>query len=275
MASIVHEGDLDFSHLTLPTGLELPEHVGGCLDLSGLTSAEGVKLPEHVGGDLSLGGLTSAEGLKLPEDVGGSLDLSGLTSAEGLKLPEHVGENLGLSGLTSAEGLKLPLHVGGDIYLWSLDEDEYDQEVHGPAELGGEVHFSDPNKEEAVEEPTDSVEVESTAAESTSEDTSGLDLLEGAMLAAVQKAVDEGTAPPEMEQALARHDRFNLTRTPNFEPRRGPNVPSYVGGARTPLLYMPIRSGPEDGVERWLSQRPGFQTRVLHCSQWPGVVTAS
>jgi len=81
MASIVHEGDLDFSHLTLPTGLELPEHVGGCLDLSGLTSAEGVKLPEHV---------------------------------------------------------------GGDIYLWSLDEDEYDQEVHGPRELGGKVHFSNP-----------------------------------------------------------------------------------------------------------------------------------
>ena len=81
MASIVHEGDLDFSHLSLSTGLELPEHVGGCLDLS---------------------------------------------------------------GLTSAEGLKLPLHVGGDIYLWSLDEDEYDQEVHGPGELGGKVHFSNP-----------------------------------------------------------------------------------------------------------------------------------
>ena len=102
MASTVHEGDLDLSHLTSPEGLELPEHVGGCLDLSGLTSAEG------------------------------------------LKLPEHVGENLGLSGLTTAEGLKLPLHVGGDIYLWSLDEDEYDQEVHGPRELGGKVHFSNP-----------------------------------------------------------------------------------------------------------------------------------
>ena len=102
MASTVHEGDLDLSHLTSPEGLELPKHVGGCLDLSGLTSAEGVKLPEDVGGWL------------------------------------------GLSGLTTAEGLKLPLHVGGDIYLWSLDEDEYDQEVHGPRELGGKVHFSNP-----------------------------------------------------------------------------------------------------------------------------------
>ena len=102
MASTVHEGDLDLSHLTSPEGLELPEHVGGCLDLSGLASADG------------------------------------------LKLPEHVGENLGLSGLTTAEGLKLPLHVEGDIYLWSLDEDEYDQEVHGPRDLGGKVHFSNP-----------------------------------------------------------------------------------------------------------------------------------
>jgi hypothetical protein len=78
MASTVHEGDLDLSHLTSPEGVELPEHVGGCLDLSGLTSAEGLKLPEHV---------------------------------------------------------------GGDIYLWSLDEDEYDQEVHGPRELGGQGPF--------------------------------------------------------------------------------------------------------------------------------------
>ena len=52
MASIVHEGDLDFSHLTLPTGLELPEHVGGWLGLSGLTTAEGLKMPLHVGGDI-------------------------------------------------------------------------------------------------------------------------------------------------------------------------------------------------------------------------------
>ena len=95
-------------------------------------------------GDLDLSHLTSPEGLELPEDVDGSLDLSGLTSAEGLKLPEDVGGWLSLSGLTTAERLKLPLYVGGDIYLWSLAEDEYDQEAHGPRELGGKVHFSNP-----------------------------------------------------------------------------------------------------------------------------------
>ncbi|MHA6326976.1 nodulation protein NodH [Roseivivax sp. CAU 1753] len=57
----------------------------------------------------------------------------------------------------------------------------------------------------------------------------------------------------DMVMALARLDRFNLTRTPNFEPRRGPLVPSYVAAARTPLLYMPIRSGPEAAVTQWLA----------------------
>ena len=52
-------------------------------------------------------------------------------------------------------------------------------------------------------------------------------------------------------------DQFNLTRTPNFEPRRGPAVPSYVAAANAPLLYMPIRSGPEQEVQRWLAALDG------------------
>ncbi len=56
-----------------------------------------------------------------------------------------------------------------------------------------------------------------------------------------------------MERALARLDRFNLSRTPNFEPRRGPVVPSYVAAKESPLLYLPIRSGPEDVVLDWLA----------------------
>lgn len=58
---------------------------------------------------------------------------------------------------------------------------------------------------------------------------------------------------PQMHEALARMDRFNLSRTPNFEPRRGPVVPSYLAAAKTPLLYMPIRSGPETAVRNWLA----------------------
>ena len=56
-----------------------------------------------------------------------------------------------------------------------------------------------------------------------------------------------------MEAALARLDRFNLTRTPNFEPRRGPAVPSFVAAASAPLLFMPIKAGPVAQVRGWLA----------------------
>ncbi|SLN34229.1 sulfotransferase family 2 domain-containing protein [Pseudooctadecabacter jejudonensis] len=57
----------------------------------------------------------------------------------------------------------------------------------------------------------------------------------------------------EMEAALARADRFNLTRTPNFEPRRGPSVPGYIAAPVSPLMYLPIRGGPIDAVSDWLA----------------------
>jgi len=57
----------------------------------------------------------------------------------------------------------------------------------------------------------------------------------------------------DMTAALSGMDRFNLTRTPNFEPRRGPSVPGYVAGVVTPLLYMPIKGGPEMEVIDWLA----------------------
>ncbi|NSY37289.1 sulfotransferase family 2 domain-containing protein [Leisingera sp. ANG59] len=59
--------------------------------------------------------------------------------------------------------------------------------------------------------------------------------------------------PEEMQEALAGMDRFNLTRTPNFEPRRGPAVPGYVAGAATPLLYLPVKGGPEAEVVQWMA----------------------
>jgi LPS sulfotransferase NodH len=60
-----------------------------------------------------------------------------------------------------------------------------------------------------------------------------------------------------MAAALARLDRFNLSRTPNFEPRRGPAVPTYHAAARTPLIYMPLRSGPEASVLAWMAALDG------------------
>jgi LPS sulfotransferase NodH len=58
----------------------------------------------------------------------------------------------------------------------------------------------------------------------------------------------------DMQQSLTGLDRFNLTRTPNFEPRPGPAVPTWVTGTKTPLLYMPIRGRLDHDVRRWLAR---------------------
>lgn len=68
---------------------------------------------------------------------------------------------------------------------------------------------------------------------------------------------------PVMEQALAQLDRFDLTRTPNFEPRRGPNVPGYVAGIKAPLLFMPVAGGPQQEVRRWLAALDGEKQNAL------------
>jgi len=67
----------------------------------------------------------------------------------------------------------------------------------------------------------------------------------------------------QMVEALGRLDRFDLTRTPNFEPRRGPNVPGYVTGVKAPLLFMPIAGGPHHEVRRWLAALDGAKQNAL------------
>ncbi|MFN3208153.1 MAG: sulfotransferase family 2 domain-containing protein [Roseovarius sp.] len=67
----------------------------------------------------------------------------------------------------------------------------------------------------------------------------------------------------DMEQAFAGLDPFNLTRTPNFEPRRGPAVPGFVAGAQAALLYMPVRSGPEAEICDWLASLDGVAAEEL------------
>ncbi|PJE31236.1 Sulfotransferase family protein [Pseudooceanicola marinus] len=67
----------------------------------------------------------------------------------------------------------------------------------------------------------------------------------------------------QMEGVLARLDRFNLSRTPNFEPRRGPQVPGFVAATEAPLLYMPVKGGPDRQVEQWLAALDGGKPRDL------------
>lgn len=69
--------------------------------------------------------------------------------------------------------------------------------------------------------------------------------------------------PDDMVRALAGMDRFNLARTPNFEPRRGASVPSYVAGLRVPLLFQPIKGAPEDEVIAWLAALDGVSEQDL------------
>jgi hypothetical protein len=62
---------------------------------------------------------------------------------------------------------------------------------------------------------------------------------------------------PKWKKTLARLDRFNLTRTPNFEPRRGPAIPTIIAASKSPLLYLPLRSGPEQAVRDWMTTLDG------------------
>ena len=74
------------------------------------------------------------------------------------------------------------------------------------------------------------------------------------------------TNPTDMIDALSGLDRFNLTRTPNFEPRRGAAVPTYVVGAVTPFMYLPIRGGPETEIVQWLAALDGVPADSLDSS---------
>ncbi|KUP94907.1 sulfotransferase family 2 domain-containing protein [Tritonibacter horizontis] len=76
-------------------------------------------------------------------------------------------------------------------------------------------------------------------------------------------AISKVSNPDEMVEALAGVDRFNLSRTPNFEPRRGPVVPSYVLGAETPLMFMPAQTGIDNLVTDWLAQLDGVSAEAL------------
>ncbi|MGI9367951.1 MAG: sulfotransferase family 2 domain-containing protein, partial [Ruegeria sp.] len=59
--------------------------------------------------------------------------------------------------------------------------------------------------------------------------------------------------PDEMDQAVAQMDWLDAGDLPNLEPQRGPAVSRYIAACNTPLLYLPVRGGPNAQVERWLA----------------------
>lgn len=78
-----------------------------------------------------------------------------------------------------------------------------------------------------------------------------------------EAALAKVSNPDDMEAAVSGLDRFNLHRTPNFEPRRGPAVARHVCAAKTPLMYLPVRGGPEPVVTRWLADLDQAKTGAL------------
>lgn len=75
---------------------------------------------------------------------------------------------------------------------------------------------------------------------------------------------------PAMEAALSRIDRFNLSRTPNFEPRRPAGIPGFVAARDVPLLFMPVKGGPVAQVVAWLMGFGGVERDFTQKSlrQW-------
>ncbi|MFT7057803.1 MAG: hypothetical protein ACJASV_000303 [Pseudorhodobacter sp.] len=66
-----------------------------------------------------------------------------------------------------------------------------------------------------------------------------------------EPTIEKVENPEAMERALARLDRFNLARTPNFEPRRSATIPAFQIAGRA--CHMPLRGGPEAVVQTWLA----------------------
>ncbi|WP_224824332.1 nodulation protein NodH [Cognatishimia sp. MH4019] len=67
----------------------------------------------------------------------------------------------------------------------------------------------------------------------------------------------------EMQLALGKTDHFDLSRTPNFETRRGPQVPSFLTAAEAPLMYLPVRGGPDRKVKAWMAALDGVKPGAL------------
>ena len=78
-----------------------------------------------------------------------------------------------------------------------------------------------------------------------------------------EEITEKVTNPEAMAQALARLDRFNLYRTPNFEPRRGALLPTFQAGYRVPLLYQPIRGTSSARISAWLAALDAVEVGAL------------
>jgi LPS sulfotransferase NodH len=67
------------------------------------------------------------------------------------------------------------------------------------------------------------------------------------------EAIEDKVAnPQEMKAGLQTIDWFDVSHTPNYEPRRTAMVPQYVASRAAPVLFMPIKAAPEARLRKWL-----------------------
>lgn len=66
-----------------------------------------------------------------------------------------------------------------------------------------------------------------------------------------------------VEQTVNEIDRYDLGTLPNFEPPRGPSVPSYVTAKEAPLCFMPMPGALDQEVRDWLGAIDGVDREAL------------
>ena len=69
--------------------------------------------------------------------------------------------------------------------------------------------------------------------------------------------------PEAVAEGVARLDRFNLARTPNFEPRQPPPLWGFRACPETPLVYAPLPGGYERDIYAWMARIDGATPRDL------------
>jgi len=69
--------------------------------------------------------------------------------------------------------------------------------------------------------------------------------------------------PEALAEGVARLDRFNLARSPSFEPRHPPVLWAYRACRSQPLVYAPLPGCREDAILDWMAQIDGGSRQDL------------
>ncbi len=74
---------------------------------------------------------------------------------------------------------------------------------------------------------------------------------------------DKLVNPEAVADGLARIDRFNLSRSPSFEPRHAPMNWAFRACNTVPLVYAPLPGGSDRAILKWMAEIDGSSHRDL------------